>query len=377
MRLELDDVRGACLAGVLDGLVGAAIVDDDRLDGSDAVDLPWEVAQRLRDIGFFVERGDLDNELQLKVSVVMPVERLGGVAERAIASVLNQQASDPFELILVSAEPLSLPSDNRVRNVVEPDRNPATRRNRAVSVASGEILAFIDDDAEAHPRWLATAVGWLESHPDVLALGGADPPPEDSTNAELLSDTLLAAKWIGSGVAAHEWRRGVFPIRAAADIALVNLFVRRGEFTGFDEAIGYIGEDTGLIHTLMSRGPVVYHDGVIVYHRRRPFPGPYLRQRWRYRVKTGELIAAGSRAHRSNRKIRAFLVAGTLGILLAPLALVPYVLVTLILGTRATRLPPSWWPLIPVAFAAHHLTYYLGIVTGMVRGIIRRAALSS
>ena len=238
-------------------------------------------------------------------------------------------------------------------------------------MASGEILAFIDDDAEAHPAWLATAVRWLDAHPDVLALGGPDPAPEDSTSAELLSDTLLATRWIGSGVAAHEWRRGVFPIRAAADIALVNLFVRRAAFTGFDESIGYIGEDTGLIHALMSRGPVVYHDGVIVYHRRRPFPGPYLRQRWRYRVKTGELMVRGSRAHRSNRKIQAFLVAATLGILLAPLALVPYVLLTFILGSRATRLPPSRWPLIPVAFAMHHLTYYFGILTGMVRGMIR------
>lgn len=239
-------------------------------------------------------------------------------------------------------------------------------------MASGEILAFIDDDAVAHPRWLATAVAWLDAQPEVLALGGPDPAPEDSTSAELLADTLLATRWIGSGVAAHEWRRGIFPIRAATDVALVNLFVRRTAFTGFDESIGYIGEDTGLIDGLMERGSVVYHDGVIVYHRRRPFPGPYLRQRWRYRVKTGELMIRGSRAHRSNRKIHAFLAAATAGILLAPLVLVPYVLLTFILGTRATRLPPSHWPLIPVAFAMHHLTYYFGILTGMAQGMIRR-----
>ena len=371
MRLERDDVCRACLAGVFDGPIGAAVIDDQRLDLVDAIDLLWNVTKGLRDGRFFVVRRDLDNELQLKVSVIMPVERLRTGAERAIASVLNQEASFPFELILVSAQPLPAASDNRVRNVVEENRNPATRRNRAVSVSSGEILAFIDDDAEAHPRWLQTAVTYLDHHRGVLALGGPDPAPPDSTPAELMSETLLATRWIGSGVAAHENVRGIFPVRRATNLALVNLFIRRSAFTGFDESIGYIGEDSSLIHSLLERGDVVYHDGVIVYHRRRAFPGPYLQQRWRYRVKTGEMLVRGSQAHRSNPKIHAFLLAGTLGIIFAPVVAIPYAIITLILGARATRLPMRRWPMIPVAFAAHHLTYYFGILYGMLRGIIR------
>ncbi len=295
----------------------------------------------------------------------MPVERVGGDAERAIASVLGQEAPFPFELIVVSAVELALPAETRVRNVTEPNRNPATRRNRAVSVAAGELLAFIDDDAVADPRWLANAVAYLDAHPDVLAAGGPDPAPPDSTIPELISDTLLATRWIGSGVACHENRRGVFDVKHATDVALVNLFVRRSAFTGFDESIGYIGEDTGLVDQLLQRGRVVYHDGVRVFHRRRAFPGPYLRQRWRYRVKTGQLFARGSRAHRGNPKIVAFLVAGFLGLLLAPVVAVPYAIATLVLGASATRLPPRWWPVIPFAFAAHHVTYWLGLVTGI------------
>jgi glycosyltransferase involved in cell wall biosynthesis len=306
-----------------------------------------------------------------KVSVILLIERLGGDAERAIASVLDQRAPFPFEVILVSAEPLPRQSDNRVRNVIEPDRNPATRRNRAVSASAGEILAFIDDDATATPPWLDTAVTYLDAHPDVLALGGPDPAPPDSSPAELMSETLLATPWIGSGVAAHEGRKGIFPVRTAHHLPLVNLFIRRSVFTGFDERIGYIGEDTGLIHSLLQRGRVVYHDGVIVHHRRRAFPGPYLRQRWRYRVKTGEMIARGSKAYRSNPKIQAFLIAGTMGILFFPLVLIPYLVVTLILGARVTRLPLSQWPMIPFAFALHHATYYFAMLFGILRGAIR------
>lgn len=302
----------------------------------------------------------------------MPVERLGGEAERAIDSVLAQQTTFPFELIVVSAAPLQLPQDSRVRNVVETNRNPATRRNRAASVAAGEIFAFIDDDATAAPGWLANAVEYLDRHPDVPALGGPDPAPEDSTKAELISDTLLATPLIGSGVAAHENRRGVFAVRSASDVALVNLFVRKSAFTGFDESIGYIGEDTALVERLLEASSVIYHDGVRVFHRRRAFPGPYLRQRWRYRVKTGRMIVRGSVSHRRNPKIQAFLFGGTLAILFAPVAVVPYAIVTLVLGTRVTRLPRRDRWMIPVAFAAHHLTYYFGMLWGMVRGLLSR-----
>jgi glycosyltransferase involved in cell wall biosynthesis len=302
--------------------------------------------------------------------VIVPVERIGGDAERAIASVLAQDAPFGFELIVVSAQPLELPAETRSRNVVEVNRNPATRRNRAVSVAEGEILAFLDDDAIANPRWLATAVAWLDAHPEVLAIGGPDPAPPDSSIDELISDTLLATRWIGSGVAAHEDRRGIFDVEHASDLALVNLFIRRDAFTGFDEAIGYIGEDTALLEQLMQRGRVVYHEGVRVFHRRRAFPGPYLRQRWRYRLKTGQLYASGARR---DRRVSLFLVAGALALLLAPIVAVPYAIVTLILGARATRLPLRYWPVIPLAFAAHHLTYWLGICAGLIRGSTLRS----
>jgi hypothetical protein len=105
---------------------------------------------------------------------------------------------------------------------------------------------------------------------------------------------------------------------------------------------------------------VVYHSGVRVHHRRRAFPGPYLKQRWRYRVKTGQ------RPIRDNR-VYAFLLAGTITLVSPPLWLV-YYLVTLLLGAHATRLPKSYWPMLPFAFALHHLTYYFGILWGLLKG---------
>lgn len=299
----------------------------------------------------------------------MPVERVGGDAERAVASVLRQETPFPFELIVVSAAPLEDLVRAGVRNVVEPNRNPATRRNRAVSESTGEILAFIDDDAVADPHWLANGVAFLDAHPGVAALGGPDPAPDDSSVAELISDTLLATPWIGSGVAAHENRRGTFHVRYPSDVALVNLFVRRSAFRGFDESIGYIGEDTALLEGLMPN--VVYSDAVRVFHRRRAFPGAYLRQRWRYRVKTGEMMRRGTNPAR----VREFLYAGIIGLLTLPVSLPLYLIGTFIVGAIYTRLPKRYWPLIPFAFAAHHATYFVGICWGRIRGsTLRRLA---
>jgi len=272
--------------------------------------------------------------------------------------------------------------DPRLRRVVVEDPNPALRRNLAVAQATGTILAFLDDDAFAAPDWIETAGRFLVDHPGVVALGGPDPPPEDSGVAELLADTLLATPWLGSGVLCHLRPDGVREIRSPSDLALVNLFVRRSAFEGaggFDPSIGYVGEDTDLLGRLLRQGRVLYHSGVVVRHRRRAFPIPYLRQRWRYRVKTGALLVRGRAAYVRNPRILAFLAAGIAFLALAvwrpraaALALLFHSVVTFALGSHATRLAPRFWALIPIGFLAHHAVYFAGITAGGLRTVLGR-----
>lgn len=122
---------------------------------------------------------------------------------------------------------------------------------------------------------------------------------------------------------------------------------------------------------------VVYHSGIVVRHRRRAFPGPYLGQRWRYRVKTGAMLMRPESGYARNAKIWALLVAGfglLFALLLAPLVaaalLLLYFAIVSILGIRATRLGPLWWWSIPLAFLVHHTTYFAGIVVGAVRAML-------
>ena len=301
----------------------------------------------------------------MKVSVIMPVTR-EAEATRAIQAIRSQQTTHQVELITVGAR----------GDVVVEDPNPAARRNAAARSATGEVLAFIDDDAFASAGWIQTALSYLESNPDVVAVGGPDPAPADSTTGELFAETLLATPWIGSGVLCHENRAGIRNVKRPNDVALVNLFVRRDAFDragGFDERIGYVGEDTALIEKLMKAGRVVYHSGVVVHHQRRFFPRAYLAQRWRYRLKTGRMLMRGAAAYRRDPRVWAFLAAPlaflTLLFLNPPIAIVVltfYLAACLALAVTVTRLPVHWWPAIPLAFLAHHTVYFVGTVTGLL-----------
>lgn len=309
----------------------------------------------------------------MKVSVIIPVTR-AAEAQRSVESVMAQQTRHEVELLTVGAD--------RSATVTVGELNPAVRRNQAAARAGGEILAFLDDDAFAAPDWVETAVAHLDSSPDIVALGGPDPAPPDAPESELMSETLLATRWIGSGILCHEGRKGVRAVRRPHDLALVNLFVRKSAFEevgGFDESIGYIGEDTALINKLMAIGQVFYHSGVVVHHRRRSFPAPFFRQRWRYRRKTGQMLAAGDLIYIRNPRIWFFLTLPLvfLGLLIAAPALAVVLLIfyaslCLALGVQATRLPVHWWPLFPFAFAVHHGVYLLGTLSGLFGGLISR-----
>jgi hypothetical protein len=120
---------------------------------------------------------------------------------------------------------------------------------------------------------------------------------------------------------------------------------------------------------------------VRVRHRRRFFPGPYLAQRWRYRVKTGKLLVLRPGIH-SRPRIAAFLTAGfaaTAGVALFGLTfLVPavllYALATWALSFPIWRKDPALVPAVPFAFALHHLTYFTGLLAGIARGLLTAAA---
>jgi GT2 family glycosyltransferase len=320
-----------------------------------------------------------------EVSVLIASDRVRTLLPECLRSLEAQRGAPAFEVVVCSAdEPARDGNGPRltIRWIAADSGNPARRRNAAARAAAGRAFAFLDDDAAAEPGWLTAGISAL-AQADIA--GGPDPGPRDAPYGERLSNLLLATPGIGSGIPAHEWNPRGGPVRTAHDVALCNLFVRRETFErlgGFDEAFGYIGEDTDFVRRALDSGArVVLDRDARVRHRRRAFPGPYLAQRWRYRVKTGRLLVEKPGLHARGR-VAAFLAAAFAasaglalwgGTFLAPAA-AAYALATWALSFPIWVRDPALFPAVPFAFAVHHATYLAGLLTGIGRGVLGAAA---
>jgi len=105
--------------------------------------------------------------MSLPVTVVIPTVRRPAGLAAAARSVLRQRGVDParLELVVVDNDPAGSAREDVAAMVAEapfpvvyvhePEPGVANARNTAVSAASGELIAFLDDDEEAPPDWLA------------------------------------------------------------------------------------------------------------------------------------------------------------------------------------------------------------------------------
>jgi succinoglycan biosynthesis protein ExoM len=99
------------------------------------------------------------------ISVIVPTFHRPDGAIAAVRSILAQERAPPFEIILVdndagksgaaAAELLGRESQVSFTYAVEPAAGVANARNKAVGLAKGAYIAFLDDDEVAKPNWLA------------------------------------------------------------------------------------------------------------------------------------------------------------------------------------------------------------------------------
>ena len=97
----------------------------------------------------------------------------------AIDSLL-QQSFDRYEVIVIDNASTDTTADvvkarlgdSRLGYVYEETLGLSVARNRGAQAARGQILAYLDDDAEASEQWLAALVAVFEQHPKVAIAGG-------------------------------------------------------------------------------------------------------------------------------------------------------------------------------------------------------------
>lgn len=167
-----------------------------------------------------------------------------------------------------------------VRHVAEPEGGLSRARNTGMRAASGQVVAFVDDDVRPEAGWLAPLLQAF-GDPAVAVACGLVLPDELATDAQVAFETELGFGGMGFAPLVFDarftsgWPRGVpvWNIGAGASMA-----VRRDAALatgGFDErlgpgALGGCGEDSEFWRRILFRGhSIVYEPFSVVRHRHR------------------------------------------------------------------------------------------------------------
>ncbi len=97
-----------------------------------------------------------------QISIIVPVYKVEKYLDRCVESILAQTFTD-FELILVDdGSPDNsgqmcddwAKKDNRISVIHQENQGQAVARNKALDIAKGEYVSFIDSDDYVHPKYL-------------------------------------------------------------------------------------------------------------------------------------------------------------------------------------------------------------------------------
>ncbi len=202
------------------------------------------------------------------VSVVIPTYQRPEALGRCVASLVAQDyPQDRFEVIVVDdggashlADLVATHSTLRLTLLAVPHGGPGAARNRGVAAASGEILAFIDDDCTADVHWLSALVAQLGQQQDGV-IGGMVANADPGNSYVRASHTLLAFLYRYY----HVERRGRLPFFTTNNLGVrTDVFERVG---GFDASFAFASEDRDWSDRCLHRGhPLVYAPDALVWH---------------------------------------------------------------------------------------------------------------
>lgn len=193
---------------------------------------------------------------------------------QCLASLVEQTLSkDAFEVIVVDddsrdrtgeiARALVRDCHPVVRYIRQPYGGLSIARNRAISEGSGDLICFIDDDAEATPNWLEAMVEAADSHPEFECFGG-----RLLLRLEGRAPRTCGAESLGATLDLGDEPQTITRVKGS------NMAMRRSAFERiglFNPALVWRGDEDNWLHRLHgSGGRTMYVPDALVWHRRLP-----------------------------------------------------------------------------------------------------------
>ncbi|WP_027190414.1 glycosyltransferase [Fundidesulfovibrio putealis] len=224
-------------------------------------------------------------------SIIIPFKEPGLLVEECLRHIFELKETR-YEVILLPdaamPNPVGVYAHPSVSILPTGAVSPAIKRDKGAEFASGQYLAFIDDDAYPEPYWLTYALQAFEREPGVVAVGGPAQTPASDPFWARASGAVFLSRFSGGFPQRY---LPLPPRRFVDDWPTVNLLVRRDAFLetgGFDNAY-WPGEDTKFCMDLVAKtgGKILYLPEMLVWHHRREGLCKHLRQIGNYGAHRG------------------------------------------------------------------------------------------
>ncbi len=213
-------------------------------------------------------------EAIVRISVVISTLHRADSLRLTLAALQFQRHRD-FEVVVVEGPSevgwgrIATEQHRWVQRVSCPEANLARSRNLGIAAASGEVVAFVDDDAVPEPRWLTElAVAYEDTR--VAGAGGIvlDSAGMQPQYEYALCDRLGHPSFDCRRPAARETTPGADPFLYLQG---TNMSFRREMLIaigGFDEQLVYLYDDVDVCLRMIDAGALlVALDGAAVHHR--------------------------------------------------------------------------------------------------------------
>ncbi len=234
---------------------------------------------------FEVLPGFLPGERIPRISVVVCTYNGSATLADCLRSLTRLVYPD-YEVIVVDDGSTDTTPEIASRFPVRYHRQPTNgglslARNVGLAMATGEIVAYIDDDAEADPHWLYFIAASLKR--TAVAVGGPNfAHPKDGFVAQCVDQS--------PGNPVHV----LLNDELAEHIPGCNMAYKKPALEsigGFDPTHHVAGDDVDVCWKLLTREQrIVYSPSAMVYHRRRPTVRAFLRQQKNYGFAEGHLV---------------------------------------------------------------------------------------